>query len=129
MTREPCNERIINVCLDGFRTKDSLLNAAPHGEFGVKEFEKRLSSRYLKELAVPVAEAELDCGWINFNQKCRQDVLNEGSPQHRDRVGVDVTGQYKVTVGVEGFRLERIARVVVAWVQHTIVVCAALVVE
>ena len=57
MTREPCNERVIDVGLNWFRTKNSLLNAPPHWEFGVKEIQKRLGARNLKELAVPVAEA------------------------------------------------------------------------
>ena len=56
-------------------------------------------------------------------------MLYEGSQQHRDSVGMNVTSKDKVTVSIEGLRLERVARVIVAWVQHTIVVYVALVVE
>ena len=67
MTREPRNERVIDVGLNRFRTKNSLLNASPHWELCVQKIQKGLSARHLKELAVPVTEAELDGGRVDFN--------------------------------------------------------------
>ena len=81
-----------------------------------------------KRMSRPVTEAKFDCGRVDFYQKSGQDVLNKRSNQHRYSVGVSIPSQDEVALGVEGFRLKSAARLVVAWVEHAVVMYVARIV-
>ena len=116
MTMESRHERVIDVRLNWFRTKIALLHTSPIGKVHVQDSNEGLSPIDCEGFAVRIVESQFYGGRVDFNAELHQDVLDETSHQHRYGVGVNITSEDKLDMGVEGLGLKRVAGFIISWV-------------
>ena len=122
VTRKTSHEREVNIYGNRLSTKKALLAATPQWVLTVQEVNEIHSARNLKDITITISKTKFNGCRVYFDQKCVQDVLNNGCDHHVDRLKGNFSGQNKAGMCEESFQFKCATRSVVSRSKHAVIV-------